>query len=357
MSDEKAKEDKDNINSLCKKLFTPQLCSEPVTESKRILEIKLIKQMELFSNYLWGKGEYKNLNLPSVTLYNSNLNKEKEEIATKVQAIDMTIAICFDSWKKTPLQNTNGYTNFFMVTFNNTLNKIVEEDTKIFTYVPESVKENDIRLSKECKIRNMDNYDSAELEKLALEIGIYAEEYKAVCKWRSIKKTVSIETPIGKKEDDEELEDKLEDVLEDDNTLSSDKKYIVIETGKRILRFINTIFRMKERDEWWKSLVTGIFFDLLHSFFALSEESIERYEFIDKKIYNLPERPSQKQIAELLGKDTGQLSKAAGKFLKLCTESITDFHDLKNDYDLQASLKEYLVEMDEKGKHKNRSNE
>ena len=340
----------DKINELCKKLFSPQLCTEPITEPKRVLEIKLIKQMELFSNYLWINSNYKNLNLPSFTLYNSNPKKQKDEIATKVQAIDMTIAICFDSWKKTPLKNANGYTSFFKVTFNNTINKIIEEDTKNFTYVPESVKENDIRLSKECKNHNINNQDLSKLKELALEIGLSIDEYEAVRKWRLIKNPVSMETPIEEKEDSKELKDTIADT----NTQSSDTQYIEIETGKRILKFINSIFRSKKRDDWWKSIVTGIFYDLLHLYFAKSGDSFDKYIFIDDRIYNLPEKPKQNQIAELIEKDPSQLSTAAERFLELCYDSVSDFDDFKNDYNIQMALKEYLTTQKEKGKHKNR---
>ena len=40
----------DNINSLCKKYFTPELCDEPVTESKATLERKLWVQLEKYAH-------------------------------------------------------------------------------------------------------------------------------------------------------------------------------------------------------------------------------------------------------------------------------------------------------------------
>ena len=43
MPDEK--KEPDNINSLCKKYFTPELCDEPVLESKRTLKRKLQEQL------------------------------------------------------------------------------------------------------------------------------------------------------------------------------------------------------------------------------------------------------------------------------------------------------------------------
>ena len=46
---------KDKINSLCKKFFTPQLCDEPVTESKQTLKNKILTQLIKFGDWLVQK--------------------------------------------------------------------------------------------------------------------------------------------------------------------------------------------------------------------------------------------------------------------------------------------------------------
>ena len=338
---ENVKKDEDNINSLCKKFFTPELSKkdeEDLTPEERKLQLKIIKQMELFSNYLWKKENFKNLDLP-LTL--------KGEIATKIDAKDSAIAICFSSWKKNPLQNKNGYAKFFQTTFINELHKFVDEDLNNFTYVPEKVTENDRLLCDKCKIRGIANDDLSGQKKIAHEIGLSDAEYESILKWRLSKNPISIETPVGESEKDE-----LKNNIEDENAQSSDSKYIEIETGERIVKFINKIFRMKNRADWWKSIVTGIFYDLLHRYFALSNDSLERYVFIDKSIYDLLSKLSQKEIAKILGKDEGQLSRATDKFLALCMENMSDFPEFKDDYELQESLKEYLKDIQDKGKHK-----
>ena len=38
----------DNINTLCKKLFAPETCDFPVTESKNTLKKKLVGQFSIF---------------------------------------------------------------------------------------------------------------------------------------------------------------------------------------------------------------------------------------------------------------------------------------------------------------------
>ena len=68
----------------------------------------------------------------------------------------------------------------------------------------------------------------------------------------------------------------------------------------------------------------------------------------------MSEKPKQNQIAELIEKDPSQLSTAAERFLELCFDSVSDFNDFKNDYNIQMALKEYLTTQKGKGKHKNR---
>ena len=335
---ENVEKNEDNINSLCKKYVTLGLCKKEEKDyspEERKLQLKLIKQMELFANYLWKKKNYKNLNLPGT---------ENNDVVTKIEAKDSAIALCFSSWDKKPLQNTNGYAKFFETTFINELDKFVDEDLKNFTYVPEKVTENDKLLSEKCKIRGVSEDDLSGQKNVAGEIGLSDAEYEAIRKWRLSKNPISLEIPIG---DDEK--GKLKDKLEDEKTQSPDNKYIEIETGKLIVKFVNKIFRMKKRADWWKSLVTAVFYELLHRYFALSEdETPDMYSFIDKTVYELPDRPTQKEIANILGKNEGQLSKAADKFLVLCIENMSDF---KDDYELKESLKEYLKGIQEKGKH------
>ena len=214
---ENSEKNEDNINSLCKKYFTPELRAGLSRKDERTLQLKLIRQMEAFANDLWKKSNYKKLNLQK---------NEKNDVVTKVEAKDSAIALCFSSWKKNPLQNTNGYAKFFETTFINELHKFVDEDLKNFTYVPEKVTENDRLLCDKCKSRGIANDDLSGQKKIAHEIGLSDDEYEAVRKWRLSKNLGSLEIPIG---DDEKGE--LKDNLEDERTQSPDNKYIEIETG------------------------------------------------------------------------------------------------------------------------------
>ena len=94
MSEEKLKED--NINSLCKKYFTPELCDEPVTESTRTLEFKLYTQLKKYVIYL--KKKYQNLT-----------TEDFEDIS-----IDVIIK-CFDIWKRD--KKDRSYSSYFAQSF------------------------------------------------------------------------------------------------------------------------------------------------------------------------------------------------------------------------------------------------
>ena len=74
----------DNINSLCKKYFTPELCAEPVTESKTTLERKLWIQLQKLGTTISRK-------------YSSVGADDREDIILN------TISECFKNWRKSCL--------------------------------------------------------------------------------------------------------------------------------------------------------------------------------------------------------------------------------------------------------------
>lgn len=91
----------DNINSLCKKYFKPELCNEPVTETKESLFNKLLIQLKKYG-YKVGKN------------YSALLLDDIEEI------IDDTIFNCFQNWKENP---TDNYTAFYSVSLKHDFEK------------------------------------------------------------------------------------------------------------------------------------------------------------------------------------------------------------------------------------------
>lgn len=82
---------KDNINSLCKKYFTPELCDEPITETKETLFNKLLLQLKKYG-YKVGMN------------YSALVQDDIEEI------LDETISHFYIKCKESPKDN---YTAFY----------------------------------------------------------------------------------------------------------------------------------------------------------------------------------------------------------------------------------------------------
>ena len=83
----------DNINSLCKKYFTPELCDEPVTETKETLFNKLLLQLKKYG-YKVGKN------------YSALVQDDIEEI------LDERI---FKFYKKCKENQKDNYTAFYKI--------------------------------------------------------------------------------------------------------------------------------------------------------------------------------------------------------------------------------------------------
>ena len=59
----------DNINSLCKKYFTPELCDEPVNESKKTLKGKILTELINYGDYIVKKKfETRNIDFSIVVI-------------------------------------------------------------------------------------------------------------------------------------------------------------------------------------------------------------------------------------------------------------------------------------------------
>ena len=223
-----------NINSLCKKYFTPELCDEPVTETKQALEFKLYKQLVMYGRKIIG-------------IYSYNKQYDIEDI------LQETVIACFEQWKTVSLE-------------------------KYASYYGKAIKNNFIRKNKQNDKR--DN------------------------------KEISSNTPKGNDEDSDILED---DIQSPDYIKSPfyDKEI------KMRLRFIDKCFRARKRAGWWKGIVTGYLYEDLHTFFShYPSEPMQRYSFIDVEIYNWENAPTQKQVAQFLGKDEGQVSRALTAFVE-----------------------------------------
>lgn len=231
-------EKKENINSLCKKYFTPELCDELVTETKRALKFKLYEQLVMY-----GKKMSKNY---------SQLIKDSNAIEIE-GFIDEAIENCFNKWRESPLENDSAYSTYFGITIKR----------------------------------------------------IFIRENKNIEKIRETE--ISLEASQTRVEKECSQKDTLEDFSE---TFTE-------EEIKMRLRFIDKCFRAKKRADWWKGIVTGYLYEDLHTFFShYPSEPMQRYSFIDVEIYNWENAPTQKQVAQFLGKGEGQVSRALTAFLE-----------------------------------------
>lgn len=302
------KKNEDNINSLCKKYFTPELCAEPVTESKITLRNNIVSQLIKFSKYLWGKTDYNKLDLPVFYIESADGKKVKALNATLEEAIGDAIGSCFKKWKE---QSPNApYTAYYKQAFLNALNKLVDEELGIFSFVSEQVKENERKLLSECEKKHISISDYEKVRIILPELKISDEEFEAVRKWRQAKSPSSLEEPVNDSDGDKLS---LADSVKDEN-LDIEGQYKHFDEAKRKFDFIEKVFRMKKRSDWLKSIVTQRLFEDLHKFFEKTGISIERYTFIDKNVYALSEAPTQRDISKMTGKDAGQLSRAWDSF-------------------------------------------
>lgn len=237
-------EKEENINSLCKKYFTPELCDEPVTETKRALEFKLYVQFKRYGRKM--SEDYSQL--------------IKDSNGGEIEGfIYEAIARCFSKWKKSPLKNDSAYRSYFASTME-----------KIF------IREN-----------------------------------------KNIEKIRKTEISLEASQNGDEKEYSRKDNLEDSSEVSAEELISTEEEIKMRLRFIDKCFRAKKRADWWKGIVTGYLYEDLHIFFShYPSEPMQRYSFIDVEIYNWENAPTQKQVAQFLGKDEGQVSRALTAFVE-----------------------------------------
>ena len=121
-----------------------------------------------------------------------------------------------------------------------------------------------------------------------------------------------LDKPIGNNEDmflHEIIEDEnanLQNIIEREENLKNVENY---------LKAVDSWFKIRKREDWNRILVTAILYDGLRQYFDYyPSKTISRFSFIVESIYNLPEEPSNKDLAKILQKDEGQLSKAKKRF-------------------------------------------
>lgn len=246
----------DDINSLCKKYFTPELCDEPVTESKAKLKNNLLVQLVKYGDSIVNKviiKDRKNLKIEDFCLVVIN-----------------TIEACMKKWAE-GMECTAYSAYFYSAVKRNCINKLKTKEFQTIEY------------------------------------------------------GTKLDATIDGKTDSPSIGDFIKDNSKNyshtdltDNTLAAEKRWEIIDR----------CFRARQRADWWKSILTGYFYEDLHKYANFSVDiDLNRYSFIDKTVYAWEEAPSQKKVAQYLGKDEGQLSKALKVFLDFIKTSDSNYMD------------------------------
>lgn len=135
----------ENIDSLCKKYFTPELCDEPVTESKAKLQNKICEQLIIFGRYLWKQKNYKNIKTldmipdPTALIPKDDENDNRPLISSSMEdAIYEAIGILFKNCKKN-IPDVS-YKSYFSAILNNEFLKKVDEEQISFSGVNPLIK-------------------------------------------------------------------------------------------------------------------------------------------------------------------------------------------------------------------------
>lgn len=222
---------KENINSLCKKYFTPELCDEPVAESKMALKGKIYTQLLKFGDGICNK------------FYSS---KGGSELFCEI--VIKTIEKCWENWEK---ESLDSYSAYFAISVKNNVNSFLKS-----------------------------NKEQINLKAISLDSSSRTDE-----------KTT--ENDEEKKEIAQEYMKKVEDYL----------------------KSVDAWFKIRTRQDWNKSLVTAELYEGLHQYFEYYQnKKITRFNFIDEKIYNLPQEPMNKELAIIIGKSETQLTHKRKEF-------------------------------------------
>lgn len=96
----------DNIDSLCKKYFTPELCDEPVTESKMSLKGKIYAQLLKYGDWICDKDYF---------------SKGGSELFCEI--VIKTIEKCWENWEK---ESRDSYSAYFAISVKNNVNSFLK---------------------------------------------------------------------------------------------------------------------------------------------------------------------------------------------------------------------------------------
>lgn len=96
----------DNIDSLCKKYFTPELCDDPVTESKMSLKGKIYAQLLKYGDWICDKYYF---------------SKGGRELFCEI--VINTVEKCWENWEK---ESRDSYRAYFAISVKNNVNSFLK---------------------------------------------------------------------------------------------------------------------------------------------------------------------------------------------------------------------------------------
>ena len=145
-------------------------------------------------------------------------------------------------------------------------------------------------------------------------------------KVKIIETASSLEAPINFDDSNKTLKDTIEAENESSEELCLELDNLFGKEG--VLPAIDHIFRLKPRDDWFKAMLTATFYDELHIVYSKYPDK-KKFSFVDIDVYNMSEKPKDKDIAFKFAKDATQISRTKKKFL----ESLKEMEDVKNLWD------------------------
>lgn len=113
-----------------------------------------------------------------------------------------------------------------------------------------------------------------------------------------------------------EFEDSGRECADQRNLIDSQiEKSEAISLVEKYLKMVNMWFQIRKREPWNTAIVTTELYEGLHLYFDYyPERKISQFTFIDERIFMLPKVPLNKELAQFLGRDEGQISRARKKF-------------------------------------------
>lgn len=290
-SDNKKEE---NINSLCKKYFTPELCDEPGSESKRALQNELCKQLVIFGRSLWKQSRYKdikNLNMvpdPTMSVPKKGEKDNRPVVSSAMEeAIYEAIGIFFAKCKTNP---PNSYTAYFSAISKHEFNKSVDVDIDYFGKkgTPKEKIKEILKIAKGCK-KNIEG--EKDFVNFANTLGYSQKEINELVKYQYHGKNILFESSLDNDNNDDDISifDDIFKKWHRTDGSNQENQVIAEETLLIIFKVIDDIYD-KEKDKDFLSFV--ITFKILSDFncsctdalFSNLKKLLKEFHFTNKKL-------------------------------------------------------------------------